>query len=57
MVAKQEENVKQFRTVRQIMEHYLPEEEPLITDEAAGKELGKRLAQQLLADFRKTLRA
>jgi len=37
---------KQFRTVRQIFEHYLPQERPI------G---GKELARQLLDDFRKAL--
>lgn len=37
----------EFRTVKQIMEYYLPERKPL-----TGRELGEEIARRRLAEFR-----
>ena len=38
---------RRFSTVREIMEHYVPDETKL-----SGTELGKRIARELLDEFR-----
>ena len=45
--------MKRYRTIKQIMEDYLPAERQPKT----GEELGREIAKELLAQFRESLRA